>query len=86
MGKKIFVFWIISGFSFQVWINTNSPTKTLDVNGDMRVRANAGFFGLNISYVNTTGSNGNLLKATSMDIIFSSRLLLNHLKIITGRI
>lgn len=75
--KKIYIlaYVFIFGFSLaQVGINTDSPTKTFDVNGDIRVKILSSLSISNISYVITTDTNGNLSKVTPLNLMFSSGL------------
>ncbi|WP_294266985.1 hypothetical protein [uncultured Chryseobacterium sp.] len=64
---------IISGLAHsQVGINTASPTKILDVNGDMRVRTLTTVSASNVAYVITTDTNGNLYRSTPLDAMYST--------------
>ncbi|WP_378103242.1 hypothetical protein [Chryseobacterium sp. sg2396] len=62
MKKILFIALLLSGLSVksQVGINTDSPTKMLDVNGDLRIRMLPQ--GNNSQSLLITDSNGNMLK------------------------
>lgn len=72
----------------QVGINTTAPTKSLDVNGDTRIRTLQDQSEPGISYVVVSDANGNLFRATPKDILFSSGLYtaghLNWNNVLTG--
>lgn len=70
---------IASGFAYsQVGINTASPTKILDVNGDMRVRILNTITAPNIAYVITADANGNLYRSTPLDAIYSTGIYVQN--------
>lgn len=69
----LFAALVASGFIFaQVGINTPSPTKILDVNGDMRVRTLNSVYAPNVAYVIMADTDGNLYKSTPLDTMFST--------------
>jgi len=72
MKKIIFLLWVVIPSYSQVGIGTVSPTKELDVNGQLRVRnlptAN------NSTRVLTTDGNGNLSKNTSIQLLIDTQI------------
>lgn len=58
----------------QVGILTTSPTRTLDVNGDVRVRVLSDVLMPNVSQMLVTDTSGLLQKATPIDVLYSSGL------------
>lgn len=66
---------LCSGLSLaQVGINTTAPTKSLDVNGTMKIRTLQDQSEPNIAYVIVADASGNLSRATPKDAVFSSGL------------
>lgn len=70
------LFLMMMGISMdaQVGILTTSPTRSLDVNGDARVRVLSDILMPNVSQVLVTNISGLLQKAIPIDVLYSSGL------------
>lgn len=65
--KKVILFMVVPFVSSaQVGINTNTPTKTLDINGELRIRTLP--TGLTADEILSTDANGNIRKVSRGDL------------------
>lgn len=63
----------------QVGINTTNPTKTLDVNGEVRIRTLNNVSLPNVMYLVAADSQGNLSRATPFDTMYSSGIYVSSI-------
>lgn len=73
---RLTILFLMMGISMnaQVGILATSPTRSLDVNGDVRVRVLSDVLMPNVSQMLVTDTNGLLQKATPIDVLYSSGL------------
>ncbi|WP_160137316.1 hypothetical protein [Chryseobacterium sp. c4a] len=64
----------LSAYS-QVGVNTTTPTKSLDVNGELRVRTIPNQVAPNVTKMITSDANGNIQGSTPLDAMYSSGLI-----------
>ncbi|MET3037783.1 hypothetical protein ABXT08_16925 [Chryseobacterium sp. NRRL B-14859] len=76
MKKYLFMTILLSFSAYsQIGVNTSTPTKSLDVNGELRVRTLPTQVAPNISKLLTSDTIGNILAATPLDAMYSSGLI-----------
>ncbi|MDN3692874.1 hypothetical protein QWZ06_11575 [Chryseobacterium tructae] len=64
----------LSAYS-QIGVNTTTPTKSLDVNGELRVRILPNQSAPNVTKLITSDTNGNIQETTPLDAMYSSGLI-----------